>query len=156
MALFPCRVHRRYAMLSRNDDENLYLVLSDDLRFWSNPQLLLRPMQSWEFVEIGNCSSSIETEAGWLVLTHGVGLMRKYCISALILDLQNPVQVIGRPNEPLLQPAADQTNRYVPNVVYTCGALIHGGRLILPYGLDDTVTKIVTIELETLLAALIN
>ena len=113
-------------------------------------------MQSWEFVEIGNCSSSIETEAGWLVLTHGVGLMRKYCISALTLDLQNPVQVIGRLNEPLLQPAADQTNGYVPNVVYTCGALIHGGRLILPYGLNDTVTKIVTIELETLLAALIN
>jgi predicted GH43/DUF377 family glycosyl hydrolase len=131
-------------------------MLSDDLYFWSDPQLLVRPSQPWELVKIGNCGSPIETDAGWLVLTHGVGPMRKYCIGALLLDLENPLKVIGRLNEPLLKPAAEQTNGYVPNVVYSCGALIHGGRLILPYGLNDTVTKIVTIDLETLLAALVT
>ena len=156
MALFPKRISGRYAMLSRYDDENLYLMLSDDLYFWSDPQLLVRPLRPWEFVKIGNCGSPIETDAGWLVLTHGVGAMRKYCISALLLDLQNPLKVIGRLNEPLLKPAADQSSGYVPNVVYTCGALIHGGRLVLPYGLNDTITKIATIELETVLAALVK
>ena len=156
MALFPRRIHGRYAMLSRYDDENLYLVLSDDLHFWSNPQLLLRPARPWEFVKIGNCGSPIETDAGWLVLTHGVGPMRKYCISAMLLDLQSPLKVIGRLSEPLLEPAADQTDGYVPNVVYTCGALVNGDRLVLPYGLNDTATKIVTIDLKTLLAALIK
>jgi predicted GH43/DUF377 family glycosyl hydrolase len=143
-------------MLSRYDDENLYLMFSDDLYYWSDPQLLVRPSRPWEFVKIGNCGSPIETDAGWLVLTHGVGPMRKYCIGALLLDRQNPLKVIGRLHEPLLKPAADQTNGYVPNVVYTCGALIHAGRLILPYGLNDTVTKIATIELDALLAALIS
>ena len=143
-------------MLSRFDDENLYLMFSDDLYFWSDPQLLLRPSRTWELVKIGNCGSPIETDAGWLVLTHGVGPMRKYCISAVLLDLQNPLKVIGRLDEPLLKPAVDQTSGYVPNVVYTCGALIHGSRLILPYGLNDTITKIATIELETLLAALLK
>ena len=156
MALFPKRIDGRYAMLSRYDDENLYLMFSDDLYFWSDPQLLVRPSRPWEFVKIGNCGSPIETDAGWLVLTHGVGPMRKYCISALLLDLENPLKVIGRLNEPLLKPAVDQTSGYVPNVVYTCGALIHGGRLILPYGLNDTITKIATTELETLLAALVK
>jgi predicted GH43/DUF377 family glycosyl hydrolase len=156
MALFPKRIDGRFAMLSRYDDENLYLMLSDDLYFWSDPHLLVRPSRPWEFVKIGNCGSPIETDAGWLVLTHGVGPMRKYCIGALLLDLQNPLKVIGRLNEPLLKPAGDQTNGYVPNVVYTCGALIHAGRLILPYGLNDTVTKIATIELDALLAALIR
>jgi predicted GH43/DUF377 family glycosyl hydrolase len=156
MALFPRRIDGRYAMLSRYDDENLYLVLSDDLHFWSNPQLLLRPTRPWEFVKIGNCGSPIETDAGWLVLTHGVGPMRKYCISAMLLDLQNPLKVVGRLNEPLLQPRADQKNGYVPNVVYTCGALVNGDRLVLPYGLNDIATKIVTIDLKTLLAALIK
>ncbi len=156
MALFPKRIDGHYAILSRYDDENLYLMLSDDLYFWSNPQLLLRPARPWEFVKIGNCGSPIETDAGWLVLTHGVGPMRKYCISAMLLDLQNPLQVIGRLNEPLLEPTVDQMDGYVPNVVYTCGALVHAGRLVLPYGLNDTATRIVTIELETLLTALIK
>jgi predicted GH43/DUF377 family glycosyl hydrolase len=156
LALFPRRIHGRYAMLSRYDDENLYLVLSDDLHFWSNPQLLLQPTQPWEFVKIGNCGSPIETDAGWLVLTHGVGPMRKYRISAMLLDLQSPLKVIGRLNEPFLEPAADQIDGYVPNVVYTCGALVNSDRLVLPYGLNDTATKIVTIDLKALLAALIK
>jgi predicted GH43/DUF377 family glycosyl hydrolase len=156
MALFPKRIDGHYAILSRYDDENLYLMLSDDLYFWSNPQLLLRPARPWEFVKIGNCGSPIETDAGWLVLTHGVGPMRKYCLSAMLLDLRNPLKVIGRLSEPLLEPAVDQRDGYVPNVVYTCGALVHGGRLVLPYGVNDTAARIVTIDLETLLAALIK
>jgi predicted GH43/DUF377 family glycosyl hydrolase len=154
MALFPRRIDGRYAMLSRYDDENLFLMFSEDRYFWRNPQLLLQPSWSWEFVKIGNCGSPIETDAGWLVLTHGVGPMRKYCISATLLDLEDPSKVIGRLKTPLLEPAAHRMDGYVPNVVYTCGALIHGGQLILPYGLNDTETTIVTIELEKLLAAL--
>ncbi len=154
MALFPRRIDGRYAMLSRYDDENLFLMLSDDRHFWSDPRLLVEPSRPWEFVKIGNCGSPIETGAGWLVLTHGVGPMRKYCIGAMLLDLQDPSKVIGRLNEPLLEPAADKRNGYVPNVVYTCGALVHGDRLVLPYALNDTTTTIVTVNLETLLTAL--
>jgi predicted GH43/DUF377 family glycosyl hydrolase len=156
MALFPRRVDGHYAILSRYDDENLYLMLSDDLYFWSKPKLLLRPAQPWEFVKIGNCGSPIETDAGWLVLTHGVGPMRKYCISAVLLDLQCPLKVIGRLKEPLLEPSAEQPDGYVPNVVYTCGALVHGDRLVLPYGINDTAARIVTVELGRLLAALVS
>ncbi len=156
MALFPKRIDGQYAILSRYDDENLYLMFSDDLYFWSRPQLLLRPSQPWELVKIGNCGSPIETDAGWLVLTHGVGPMRKYRVSAMLLDLQRPFKVIGRLKEPLLEPTAGRTDGYVPNVVYTCGALVHDGQLILPYGLNDSTTKIVTIELQALLAALLK
>ena len=156
MALFPKRIDGQYAILSRYDDENLYLMFSDDLYFWNQPQLLLRPSQPWELVKIGNGGSPIETDAGWLVLTHGVGPMRKYRISATLLDLQRPFKVIGRLREPLLEPTVGRTDGYVPNVVYTCGALVHDGRLILPYGLNDTTTKIVTIELQALLAALLK
>ena len=156
MALFPRRIQGRYAMLSRYDDENLFLMFSEDRYFWCDPELLMEPRWCWEFVKIGNCGSPIETEAGWLVLTHGVGPMRKYSISAALLDLQDPSKVIGRLRKPLLEPPADQMDGYVPNVVYTCGALIHGGQLILPYGLNDSVTSIVTIELESLLAALVG
>jgi predicted GH43/DUF377 family glycosyl hydrolase len=154
MALFPRRIDGRYAMLSRYDDENLFLMFSEDRYFWRDPQLLMQPTWSWEFMKIGNCGSPIQTDAGWLVLTHGVGAMRKYCISAALLDLEDPLKVIGRLKTPLLEPAADQIDGYVPNVVYTCGALIHGSQLILPYGINDSVTTIVSIELESLLAAL--
>jgi predicted GH43/DUF377 family glycosyl hydrolase len=154
MALFPRRIDGRYAMLSRYDDENLFLMFSEDRYFWRDPQLLMQPTWSWEFMKIGNCGSPIQTDAGWLVLTHGVGAMRKYCISAALLDLEDPSKVIGRLKTPLLEPAADQIDGYVPNVVYTCGALIHGSQLILPYGINDSVTTIVSIELESLLAAL--
>ena len=129
-------------------------MLSDDRHFWSDPEPLLQPLRPWEFVKIGNCGSPIETDAGWLVITHGVGPMRKYCIGAMLLDLQDPAKVIGRLNEPLLEPSADKRDGYVPNVVYTCGALVHGSRLVLPYGLNDTTTAIVTVDLETLLTAL--
>ncbi len=154
MALFPRRIDGRYVMLSRQDDENLYLTFSDDPHFWSDPVLLQEPLQPWEFVKLGNCGSPIETEAGWLVLTHGVGPMRKYCIGAILLDLHDPARTIGRLKEPLLRPEANEREGYVPNVVYSCGSLVHNGQLILPYGISDTASSIVRIELSELLAAL--
>jgi predicted GH43/DUF377 family glycosyl hydrolase len=154
MALFPRRIDGRYVMLSRQDDENLYLTFSDDPHFWSDPLLLQEPQQPWEFVKLGNCGSPIETEAGWLALTHGVGPMRKYCIGAILLDLHDPARIIGRLKEPLLRPEANEREGYVPNVVYSCGSLVHNGQLILPYGISDTASSIVRIELSELLAAL--
>jgi predicted GH43/DUF377 family glycosyl hydrolase len=154
MAFFPRRIDGRYAMISRQDDENLFLMFSDNPHFWSDPKVLQRPGLPWEMVKIGNCGSPIETDAGWLVITHGVGPMRKYCIGAMLLDLHDPSKVISHLSEPLLSPAGNEREGYVPNVVYTCGALLHGGRLILPYGLSDTAATIVTMELGDLLAAL--
>jgi len=156
MALFPRRIDGRYVMLSRYDDENLFLMFSQDRHYWCDPQLLLQPAYDWEFAKIGNCGSPIETDAGWLVMTHGVGPMRRYCIGAALLDLEDPSKVIGRLKQPLLEPAAENIDGYVPNVVYTCGALIHAGHLILPYGLNDSVTTIATIELKSLLAKLLR
>ena len=153
MALFPRRIDGRYAMLSRQDDENLFLMYSDNPHFWSDPEPLQKPSQPWEFVKIGNCGSPIETEAGWLVITHGVGPMRKYCIGAILLDLHDPSKVIGRLRQPLLKPEGSEREGYVPNVVYSCGALVHEGHLILPYGLSDSASTIVTLELRDLLAA---
>jgi predicted GH43/DUF377 family glycosyl hydrolase len=154
MALFPRRINGRYAMLSRYDDENLFLMFSEDRHFWCDPQLLLQPTYEWEFAKIGNCGSPIETGAGWLVITHGVGAMRRYCIGAALLDLDDPSKVIGRLKHPLLEPMADNIDGYVPNVVYSCGALIHAGRLILPYGLNDSATTITTVDLKSLLVEL--
>lgn len=154
MAFFPRRINGRYAMISRQDDENLFLMFSDNPHFWSDPQILRQPGESWEAVKIGNCGSPIETDAGWLVITHGVGPMRKYCIGAMLLDINDPSIVLGHLRKPLISPKETEREGYVPNVVYTCGGLIHGGRLILPYGMNDTATTIVTIELDHLLGAL--
>ena len=154
MALFPRRIDGRYAMLTRHDDESVYLAFSDNPHFWSDPQLLLVPRQPWEIVKLGNCGSPIETADGWLVLTHGVGPMRKYCIGATLLDLHNPAKIVGQLKEPLLKPEGNEREGYVPNVVYSCGSLIHNGRLILPYGISDTASSIVSFELSDLLAAL--
>lgn len=154
MALFPRKVRGSYAMLSRQDGENIYLMYSDMLHFWYEKKLLLRPTFPWEFVQLGNCGSPIETDAGWLVLTHGVGAMRRYAIGAILLDLDDPGRVIGRLPEPLLEPSAEEREGYVPNVVYSCGALVHGGRLILPYAMSDQSTSIATVPLEELLGEL--
>jgi predicted GH43/DUF377 family glycosyl hydrolase len=154
MALFPRRIDGRYAMISRQDDENLFLMFSDNPHFWSSPEILRRPSQPWEAVKIGNCGSPIETAAGWLVITHGVGPMRKYCLGALLLDLQDPSRVLAELKEPLMQATGAEREGYVPNVVYTCGALLHRNQLILPYGLSDTATTIVMIGIDELLAAL--
>ena len=154
MALFPRLINGHYYMISRQDDENLYIMSSDNPHYWSDPSVLQRPGQPWEFVKIGNCGSPIETKAGWLVITHGVGPMRKYCIGAMLLDLEDPSKVIGHLKEPLLKPEGNEREGYVPNVVYSCGAMIHQGRLILPYGLSDSAATIVTMDLDEVLAAL--
>ena len=122
-ALFPRKVKGLYAMLSRQDNENIYLMYSDMLHFWYTKELIAKPTYAWEFVQLGNCGSPIETEAGWLVLTHGVGPMRKYALGAFLLDLDDPSRVIGRLETPLLEPDANEREGYVPNVVYSCGAV---------------------------------
>lgn len=154
MALFPRKIDGRYAMLSRQDNENIYLMFSDNVHFWNEHQLLLKPKFSWELIQLGNCGSPIETGAGWLVLSHGVGPMRKYCIGAFLLDRDDPSKVIGRLREPLLQPNRNEREGYVPNVVYTCGALLHNSELIIPYGLADHATGFATVPLDEVLAAM--
>jgi predicted GH43/DUF377 family glycosyl hydrolase len=155
MALFPRRIGGRYAMLSRQDDENVFIMFSDNPHHWSDPQIILRPSEMWESVKIGNCGSPIETEAGWIVITHGVGPMRKYCIGAVLLDLHDPTQVIGRLNRPLLAPEGNEREGYVPNVVYSCGSLLHGRELILPYAMSDKASAIVSMSVDELLKALL-
>jgi predicted GH43/DUF377 family glycosyl hydrolase len=145
----------RYAMLSRQDNESIYLMLSDNIHFWNERTVLLQPRFPWELIQLGNCGSPIETEAGWLVLSHGVGPMRRYCIGAFLLDSEDPSQVIGRLREPLLQPNRHEREGYVPNVVYTCGALLHGSQLIIPYGIADHATGFATVALDAVLEAMV-
>jgi predicted GH43/DUF377 family glycosyl hydrolase len=154
MALFPRKINGLYAMLSRQDNENIYLMFSDNVHFWNKRQVLLKPEFPWELVQLGNCGSPIETDAGWLVLSHGVGAMRKYCIGAFLLDRDDPSKVIGRLREPLLKPNENEREGYVPNVVYTCGALLHQSELIIPYGLADHATGFATVSLSEVLAAM--
>jgi predicted GH43/DUF377 family glycosyl hydrolase len=154
MALFPRKVNGFYAMLSRQDNENIYLMYSDNVHFWNECQALLTPVFPWELIQIGNCGSPIETDAGWLVLSHGVGPMRRYCIGAFLLDRDDPGKVIGRLREPLIKPNQGEREGYVPNVVYTCGALLHNGELIIPYGLADHATGFATVPLAEVLAAM--
>jgi predicted GH43/DUF377 family glycosyl hydrolase len=156
MALFPRRIQGRYAMLSRQDDENLFIMFSDNVHYWNDPQVLLRPAEAWESVKVGNCGSPIELKEGWLVITHGVGAMRKYCIGAVLLDLEDPTKVIGRLRRPLLSPEGNEREGYVPNVVYSCGSLVHGEDLILPYAMSDQATAIATIKVKDILAALVS
>ena len=154
MAFFPRKIDGKYAMISRVDGENLYLTYSDNIHFWDEAVLLRRPVEPWEFMQIGNCGSPIETEAGWLVLTHGVGPLRRYCIGALLLDKDDPSHVIGSTVDPLLVPDEEEREGYVPNVVYSCGGIVHRDRLILPYAVSDFATRIATVPMAELLAAL--
>jgi predicted GH43/DUF377 family glycosyl hydrolase len=154
MALFPRKIGGLYAMLSRQDNENIHLMFSDNVHFWNERRVLLKPAFPWELVQLGNCGSPIETDAGWLVLSHGVGPMRKYCIGAFLLDRDDPAKVIGRLREPLLQPNRNEREGYVPNVVYTCGALLHNGELVIPYGLADHATGFATVPVSEVLAAM--
>ncbi len=152
MALFPRRIDGKFAMIARHDNENLYLLLSDDLHSWDGGVAVLKPQFPWEFVQIGNCGSPIELEEGWLLLTHGVGPVRKYSIGAVLLDRADPSKVIGRTREPLIRPEPGEREGYVPNVVYTCGALCHNERLILPYAVSDTFCKFANIRIRDLLS----
>jgi predicted GH43/DUF377 family glycosyl hydrolase len=154
MALFPRKVNGAYTMLSRQDNENIFLMRSDNVHFWNERRLLLKPTFPWELVQIGNCGPPIETEAGWLVLSHGVGPVRQYCIGAFLLDLKHPEKVIGQLHEPMITPEAGEREGYVPNVVYSCGALLHQGELIIPYGLADHATGFATVPLHDVLAAM--
>jgi len=154
MALFPRKIKGLYAMLGRQDAENIYVMFSDYLHFWYTMQLVLEPSFPWEFIQLGNCGSPIETEAGWLVISHGVGPMRKYCIGAFLLDRDDPTKVIGRLREPLIKPNHDEREGYVPNVVYSCGSLVHGGQLIIPYGISDYATTFAALPLDEVLAAM--
>ncbi len=154
MALFPRRIKGNYVMLSRRDRENLHLSVSTDVSHWNDVFDLHQPREPWELLQIGNCGSPIETREGWLVLTHGVGPMRQYVLDALLLDLDDPVRVIGRLNAPLLSPNETEREGYVPNVLYTCGGMVHGDDLILPYGMSDAAVGIATISIPNLVAQL--
>lgn len=154
MALFPRKISGKYAMIARQDNENLYLIYSDGLHAWEGGAVVLKPEFPWEFVQIGNCGSPIELDEGWLLLTHGVGPVRKYSIGAVLLDKADPSKVIARLREPLVGPEPAEREGYVPNVVYTCGAMRCGDQIILPYAVSDTFSTFATIGLAALLEAM--
>ena len=154
MALFPRKINGQYAMIGRQDNENLHLIYSDDLYTWSEGVVILKPQFPWEFVQIGNCGSPIELDQGWLLLTHGVGPVRQYSIGAALLDKADPSKLLARTCEPLLRPVPSEREGYVPNVVYTCGAMRHNGRIILPYGVSDAYANFATIDIGALMAAM--
>lgn len=154
MALFPRKVKGEYVMLGRQDGENNYIMFSDNLHFWQEKEILTMPRYSWEFIQVGNNGSPIETERGWLVITHGVGPMRKYCLGCLLLDLDDPRKVIARSRRPILCPNVEERDGYVPNVVYTCGVLVHNGQLLIPYAMSDSISGFATLPLDSLLDSL--
>jgi predicted GH43/DUF377 family glycosyl hydrolase len=154
MALFPRRIDGHYAMIGRQDNESLHLIYSDDLYTWDGGQVILRPKFPWEFVQMGNCGSPIELDDGWLLLTHGVGPVRRYSIGAALLDKKDPSKVLARSGEPLVRPGPSEREGYVPNVVYTCGAMRHNDQIILPYAISDTFSNFATINIAELIGAL--
>jgi predicted GH43/DUF377 family glycosyl hydrolase len=154
MALFPRKIDGKFAMIARQDNENLYLIYSDDLYQWDGGRAILKPEFPWEFVQIGNCGSPIELDEGWLLLTHGVGPVRKYSIGAALLDKKDPFKVLARSHEPLLRPEPSEREGYVPNVVYTCGAMRHNDQIILPYAISDSYSNFATMKISSLLQAM--
>jgi predicted GH43/DUF377 family glycosyl hydrolase len=154
MALFPRKIGGRYTMLSRQDGENNHIMFSDNLHFWQKSQVIQEPEYPWEFIQIGNCGSPLETNEGWIVLTHGVGPMRQYCIGAMLLDLEEPSKIIARLDLPLLAPHEKEREGYVPNVVYSCGAIIHNDELIIPYAMSDINSGIATVDVNELLGSM--
>ncbi|GAF03668.1 glycoside hydrolase family 130 protein [Saccharicrinis fermentans] len=154
MALFPRKINGKYAMLSRQDGENNYIMFSDHLHFWHEYSLIQEPAEPWEFIQVGNCGSPLETSEGWLVITHGVGPVRQYSIGAILLDLDDPTKVIARLEEPLLKPTESEREGYVPNVMYSCGGLIHHNKLVLPYAMSDTSSGIAMVEVSDLLSCM--
>jgi predicted GH43/DUF377 family glycosyl hydrolase len=155
LALFPRRIGGRFAALSRSDRESNAIAYSDNLHRWTDKHPCQVPARAWELLQLGNCGSPIETQAGWLVITHGVGPMRTYNIGAILLNLEDPTRVVGQLREPLLSPSADEQDGYVPNVVYSCGALVHAGTLVLPYGIGDAAISLATVPLDELLTLLV-
>jgi predicted GH43/DUF377 family glycosyl hydrolase len=151
MGLFPKKINGRYAMIARQDNENLYLIYSDDLYHWESGVAILRPQFPWEFVQIGNCGAPIELDEGWLLLTHGVGPIRRYAIGAALLDKKDPSKVLARTREPLLRPDLSEREGYVPNVVYTCGAMRQGEKIVLPYAVSDTFCSFASVDISALM-----
>ena len=156
LALFPRKINGKFVMISRIDGCNNYIMYSDKINIWEKPILLQQPKFTWEFIQIGNCGSPIETEHGWIVITHGVGPMRRYVLGASLLKLNDPAIEIGRLKEPLLIPNSDEREGYVPNVLYSCGSLVHNGKLIIPYGVSDSSTAFAEVDLAELLDKLIS
>ncbi|MDB5090745.1 MAG: glycosidase [Mucilaginibacter sp.] len=156
LALFPRKINGKFAMISRIDGCNNYIMYSDKINIWEKPIMLQQPKFSWEFIQIGNCGSPIETKHGWIVITHGVGPMRRYVLGASLLKLDDPEVEIGRLKEPLLIPNSDEREGYVPNVLYSCGALVHNGKLIIPYGVSDSSTAFAEVDMTELIAKLIS
>jgi predicted GH43/DUF377 family glycosyl hydrolase len=154
IALFPRRIDGRYVALGRHDNVNNFVMTSTDIRVWHDAAVIQEPERPWELMQLGNCGSPIETDAGWLVITHGVGPFRRYTLGALLLDLDDPSRVIGHLKEPLLEPSEDERDGYVPNVVYSCGGLVHGDHLVLPYGYADVGAGVATVRLDDLLSRL--
>ncbi|MFV0625412.1 glycoside hydrolase family 130 protein [Sphingomonas sp. ac-8] len=154
MGLFPRKVNGQYMMIGRQDGENLFLIKSDTLTHWDEGEMLLKPQYPWELVQIGNCGPPIELDEGWLLLTHGVGAMRKYAIGAVLLDKDDPSKVIGRTREPILAAANEDREGYVPNVVYSCGALRHGDKIFIPYGVADSSVAFAFVTIDSLLAVM--
>jgi predicted GH43/DUF377 family glycosyl hydrolase len=155
VALFPRKLDGEYLAVSRHDHESLFLLRSTTLRRWSTAEILLKPAEGWELIQIGNCGSPLETDAGWLVITHGVGPMRRYVLGAILLDRDEPTKVLGRLRSPLLEPEGKAAMGYVPDVVYSCGSMIHAGQLIVPFGYADYGIGVATMPLDTLLTALV-
>ena len=151
MALFPRKIDGRYVMLSRQDGENNRIMFSDNIHFWQESEIIQEPTRPWELIQIGNCGSPLETDEGWIVLTHGVGPMREYCIGAMLLDLGNPTRIIARLEEPLLTPREEEREGYVPNVLYTCGAIFHNTDLVIPYGMSDIKCGVATVGVRELI-----
>lgn len=156
MALFPRKIGGLYMMIARQDNENLFIMDSDNIMFWEEAHPLQAPVEAWEYVQIGNCGSPIETSEGWILLTHGVGPMRQYCLGAILLDLEDPFRVIGRLKEPLMIPNDREREGYVPNVLYTCGAIKHNDSLIIPYAMSDSCSSVCTVEIDDLLRELVK
>jgi len=154
MALFPRKISGKYAMISRVDGVSNYIMFSDDIHYWQDAELIQEPQFPWQYIQIGNCGSPIETEKGWILLTHGVGPMRKYCLGVTLLDLDNPAKVIGQTREPLMRPNDEEREGYVPNVLYSCGAIIHNNELVIPYAMADYSSTFATVSLDELFAKL--
>ena len=155
MALFPRRVDGELLALSRHDHESTFLLRGESFRRWTSAELIFGPEMEWEVIQTGNCGSPIETEWGWLVITHGVGQMRRYVLGAVLLDIDEPTKVVGRLGEPWLEPAEDERNGYVPNVVYSCGSMIHDGVLVTPYGYSDVGIGFAVTTVDSLVAEMV-
>lgn len=154
MALFPRAIGGKFAMLGRQDNENIWFLTSNDIHEWNGGTRAVEPRWPWEFVQMGNCGSPIEIDEGWLVVTHGVGAVRNYCIGACLLDRHDPSKLIARTKQPLVRSDMNEREGYVPNVAYSCGSMLHEGRLVLPYALADSFTTFITMEIQELLASM--